>query len=162
MTDSINTATTVQVVQRAYEELLDFVTVASTGTTEMNLAELQREVETTLLALMAAVVLSDGELGDGEAAFLVSLLNVRDLPGGAVRYLNEYASRWPALSTTVPRFYSMCVSSSPGKPADEGRHIRQIIQFIGNNASITDGKFAARENEIVRNYIGFLENYSPE
>ena len=149
----------VQAVQDNILNLLDLVEQASRSDAGEDSVALASEAHQTILQLIAAIVLSDGEYTVGEQAFIQALLDVSDKPGGEIAYLNEYAEAWKTTTLTVPRFFKAAVRHDARCHTKIARALLREIQLIGNNSSITDGKFGSCEHKVVHNYILFLEEF---
>jgi uncharacterized tellurite resistance protein B-like protein len=146
--------------QQAFIDLLELAEWAARGDGPEGSEALRAEAETTILRLIAAVMLADGQYDPGEQEFLRLLVDLRDKPGGEVSYLNEYAARWAETAMEIPRFYRAAVRRDAGEGSGIAWKMRCRIQLIGNYASISDGKFAASEFETVRRYVAFLEEFA--
>jgi uncharacterized tellurite resistance protein B-like protein len=146
--------------QQAFIDLLELAELAAQGDGPAGSEALRADAQTTILMLIAAVMLADGEYDPGEQEFLRLLVDLRDKPGGEVSFLNEYAARWAETAMEIPRFYRAAVRRDAGEGTGIGWKMRCRIQLIGNYASISDGKFAASEFETVRRYVAFLEEFA--
>lgn len=62
----------------------------------------------------------------------------------------------------VPRFFQAGIDHDNRHHTELARGMMREIQFIGNNACVSDGHFEAVEHEVVRNYISFLELFLAE
>jgi uncharacterized tellurite resistance protein B-like protein len=144
----------------AQQAFIDLLELAPQGHGPEGSEALRAEAETTILRLIAAVMLADGEYDPGEQEFLRLLVDLRDTPGGEVSYLNEYAARWAETSMEIPRFYRAAVRRDAEEGTGIAWRLRCKIQLIGNYASISDGKFSASEFETVRRYVAFLEEFA--
>jgi hypothetical protein len=151
---------TAKAAQGAFEELLDLAALAAQGNESDGGEAFRGEAQSTVLMLIAAVVLADGQYDPGEQEFIRLLVDWSDKPGGEVRYLNDYASRWETASREVPRFYRAAVRRDAGESMDIAWRMRCMIQLIGNYASISDGKFVPSEQEMVSRYVAFLEEFA--
>ena len=156
---NIDPQTAVQAVQDNILNLLDLVEQAARGDGDEDAATLGAEARKTALQLIAAIVLSDGKYTVGEQAFLQSLLDVSAKPGGEVAYLNEYAEAWKTSGMTIPRFFQAAVRHDARHQTKLARAMLREIQLLGNNSSISDGKFGSVEHNLVHNYIFFLEEF---
>lgn len=140
-------------VRSAYLDLLDLISESASVPSDMKIEALHSEAEEFVVAMIASVVLADGKIKQEEAEFLCELLNIKEVPISAVRYVNEYACRWPIISKAIPRFLALAVRHD--------RHIVRdmlcMIQTIGNNASVCDSQFNASEKKIVRICLKELE-----
>jgi hypothetical protein len=149
----------VQVVQDNILNLLDLVDQAARSDGAEDAGALAAEARSTVLRMLAAIVLSDRKYTVGEQAFIQSLLDVTDKPGGEMAYLNEYAEAWKTSGFTVPRFFQVAVRHDARHQTQLARAMLREIQLLGNNSSITDGSFGLVEHETVHNYILFLEEF---
>jgi len=140
-------------VRSAYLDLLDAISRSASGQNEDDVQTLHSEAEKFIVAMLASVILEDGHIRQEEAEFLCELLNIHDVPGGAIRYVNEYACRWPSLSTSTPKFLSVAINHDH----EAAGEMLRMIQIIGNNASVSDAQFAICEHAVVRDCIARLE-----
>jgi hypothetical protein len=84
-------------------------------------------------------------------------MNCEDLPGGEIRYLNEYAVRWANVSKQVSEFFQAALGHDAGSQTDVAHSMLRQIQFIGNNACASDGRVKPAANQVVQRYVEFLE-----
>jgi tellurite resistance protein len=157
---SINEKETVEAAQAAFVDLLELAELAAEGDSSVESQALREEAQSTVLMLIAAVMLADGQYDEGEQEFIRLLVDSRDKAGGEVSYLNDYAARWTRASMEVPGFYCAAVRRDSRDGTDIAWKMRCRIQIIGNYASIADGKFVASERDTVRRYVAFLEDYA--
>ena len=157
---NINEKETVEAAQAAFIDLLELTELATEGDSSVESRELREEAQSTVLMLIAAIMLADGQYDEGEQAFIRLLVDSQDKPGGEISYLTDYAARWTKASMEVPGFFCAAVRRDAREGTDIAWKMRCRIQLIGNYASIADGKFIASEREIVRRYVGFLEDYA--
>ena len=157
---NINEKETVEAAQAAFVELLELTELAVQDDYSMESEALRSEAQSTVLMLIAAVMLADGEYDEGEREFIRLLVDWRDKEGGEISYLNDYAARWTTASMEVPEFYCAAVRRDVRDGTDIAWKMRCRVQLIGNYASIADGKFVASERETVRRYVAFLEDYA--
>jgi hypothetical protein len=141
-------------VRSAYLDLLDAITESASHTPGADTAALHAEAEAFIVAMLASITLADGHIRQHEAEFLCDLLNIRDMPGGPVRYVNEYACRWPVLSTATPRFLTLAIEHDP----ENAREILRMLQLIGNNASVADAHHAPGEQALIKATLTRLES----
>ena len=151
---------TVKAAQGAFIDLLELAELAAQGDGPEGSEALREEAQTTVLMLIAAIVLADGEYDPGEQEFIRLLVDWRGKPGGEISYLNDYASRWESASMEVPRFYRAAVQRDAREGTGIAWRMRCRIQLIGNYASISDGKFVPSERETVARYVAFLEEFA--
>jgi uncharacterized tellurite resistance protein B-like protein len=151
---------TVKAAQGAFEELLELAELGAQGEGPEGSAAFREEAQATVLMLIAAVILADGQYDPGEQEFIRLLGDVSDKPGGEARYLNDYASRWERASKEVPKFYRAAVQRDAKDATGIAWKMRCRIQLIGNYASISDGKFVPSEREMVSRYVAFLEEFA--
>lgn len=145
--------------QDAFMDLLDLVDLVSEYYGPEERTALRQEAQKTVLMLIAAIVVLDGRYGAGKQAFVHALVDLRDKPGGDLRYLTEYAVVWTNSSERVPRFFHTAVSGDARNGTDVARKMLRRIQLIGNCANTCSGKFGTAEREMVTRYIGFLEDF---
>lgn len=157
---SMDEKETVEAAQTAFIDLLELAEVAAEGDSSVESQALREEAQSTVLMLIAAVMLADGQYDEGEQEFVRLLVDSRDKAGGEISYLNDYAARWTKASMEVPGFYCAAVRRDARDRTDIAWKMRCRIQIIGNYVSISDGKFAASERETVRRYVAFLEDYA--
>ncbi len=157
---NINEKEAVQAAQAAFIDLLELAEQGAQGDSSVDSEGLREEAQLTMLMLIAAVMLADGQYEEGEQEFIRLLVDARDKPGGEVGYLNDYAARWAKASMDVPGFYCAAVRRDSRDGTDIAWQMRCRIQLIGNYASSADGKFVASERETVRRYVAFLEDYA--
>lgn len=136
----------------AYANLLELVDSVAQVDEAADREKLRTEAQETVLMLIAAVIVADGKYEAGEQAFIRTLVNYGDKPGGEMGYLNEYAALWMTASKEVPNFLQAAVRCGVA------RSMLCEIQRIGNYTCISDGKFQERERKIVAQYVAFLEN----
>ena len=103
---------------------------------------------------------AQGDGPEGSEALREEAQDWRGKPGGEIRYLNDYASRWESASMEVPRFYRAAVQRDAREGTGIAWRMRCRIQLIGNYASISDGKFVPSERETVARYVAFLEEFA--
>jgi hypothetical protein len=151
---------TVKATQGAFEELLKLAELGAQGEGPEGSAAFRKEAQATVLMLIAAVILADGQYDPSEQEFVRLLVDVSDKPGGEVRYLNDYVSRWEKASREVPKFYRAAVQRDAKEGTVIAWKMRCRIQLIGNYASISDGKFVPSEQEMVSRYVAFLEEFA--
>ena len=89
---------TVKAAQSAFEELLDLAELAVQGNESEESDAFRGEAQATVLMLIAAIILADGQYDPGEQEFIRLLVDLSDKPEGEIRYLNDYASRWERAS----------------------------------------------------------------
>jgi hypothetical protein len=151
---------TVKAAQEAFEELLELAELGAHGDGPEEREAFREEAQATALMLIAAVILADGQYDPGEQEFIRLLVDLSDKPGGEIRYLNDYASRWERASREIPGFYRAAVERDVRNGTEIAWKMRCRIQLIGNCASISDGKFVPSERETVSLYVGFLEEFA--
>jgi len=145
---------TVWSVQQAILNLLELVDSVAHAEGPEKRENLRAEARRTILMLTADIVIADGICQAGEQAFVRHLVDLSDLPGEDLSYVNEYAALWAAASKVVPRFFSAAVRCD----TDIAHSMLREIQFIGNNVCISDREFQAKEREAVAHYVAFLED----
>lgn len=159
---SENPNSVVQAVQESVVNLLELVSQAACEQNGQELEALREDAKTTVLMLIAALVLADDKYAAGERAFVNQLVGANQKSGGAARYLNEYAERWETAAMQVPRFFQAGIDHDNRYHTELAQGMIREIQFVGNNACVIDGHYEATENRVVRNYISFLELYLAE
>jgi hypothetical protein len=157
---NINQKETVEAAQTAFIDLLELAELAAEGDSSVESQALREEAQSTVLMLIAAVMLADGQYDEGEQEFIRLLVDSREKAGGEISYLNDYAARWMKASMEIPEFYCAAVRRDSRDGTDIAWKMRCRIQLIGNYASIADGKFVASERDTVRFYVAFLEDYA--
>ena len=115
------------------------------------------EAQKTVLMFIAAIILAGKNYNPAQRSFLSLLVNCEDLPGGEPRYLNEYATRWISASRIVPDFFEAAVRYDANHQTETARGILRQIQLIGNNACASDGCIRPSENQVVQDYVKFLD-----
>jgi hypothetical protein len=148
----------VSAVQTAFLELLDLIGTAAEAEAPEKAQELKDEAQRTVLMLIAAIILADGNYNSTQKSFLSLLVNCDDLPGGEARYLNEYATKWEEASKRTPDFFAVALSYDLNRSTGITRGILRQIQIIGNNACASDGNISSAESKLVLEYIAFLED----
>ena len=144
-------------VQSAVLDLLESVDQISQNDNPERQEELRQEVQKTVLMLIAAIVLANRQYDPARWPFLSILIDWRDLPGGEVRYLNEYATRWVEASKSVPQFYYAALQYDLGHHTGIARGMLRQVQLIGNTVCASDGSVSSMEMGTVKDYIEFLE-----
>jgi hypothetical protein len=144
---------TVFAVQTAIAELLD---VAAELEPRNDSAEetFSDEAEQTVLRFIAAIIVADGRLSEGETEFISILINSSEKSGGAVRYLNEYASKWRESYPAAPKFFKAAIEQNTS-----AFRIIQLIQTVGANVCVCDNCYGKNERKVVEKYISFLNDY---
>jgi len=155
----VNLNPAAKAVQESVVNLLELVDKSARDLASRQIDELHDEAQTVVLMFIAAIVLADEKYAAGEQAFLRVLVDWSHKPGGEIRYLNEYAERWKTESLQVPRFFNAAVQHDFHQRTDLASAMMRELQLIGNNTSASDGKFEIAEQEVVRNYIRFLDDY---
>lgn len=155
----VNNNETVRAAQEAFMDVLELAEQAAQGAGSEGSEALRGEAQATVLMLIAGIMLADGKYDPQEQEFIRLLVDLRDKPGGEVSYLNEYAARWAKAAMEVPRFFQAAVRRDAGEGTDIARPMLRRIQLIGNYASICDGKFSVAEQETVKRYVAFLEDF---
>lgn len=145
-------------VQSAVLEMLESVEYITQNDTPERKEELQQEVQKTVLMFIAAIVLANRQFEPSKWPFLSILVDWRDLPGGEVRYLNEYATRWVESSKSAPKFFDAAIQFDSYNHTGIARAMLRQIQLIGNTVSASDGNVSPAELGTVSDYIAFLEN----
>jgi hypothetical protein len=145
-------------VQSAVLEMLESVEYITQNDTPERKEELQQEVQKTVLMFIAAIVLANRQFEPSKWPFLSILVDWRDLPGGEVRYLNEYATRWVESSKSAPKFFDAAIQFDSNNHTSIARAMLRRIQLIGNTVSASDGNVSPAELGTVSDYIAFLEN----
>jgi hypothetical protein len=145
-------------VQSAVLEMLESVEYIIQNDTPERKEELQQEVQKTVLMFIAAIVLANRQFEPSKWPFLSILVDWRDLPGGEVRYLNEYATRWVESSKSAPKFFDAAIQFDSYNHTGIARAMLRQIQLIGNTVSASDGNVSPAELGTVSDYIAFLEN----
>lgn len=140
-------------VRSAYLDLLDAISKSASNQSEIDTQTLHVEAERFIVAMLASITLVDGHIDPQEAAFLCDILNLNDIPGGAVRYVNEYACKWSTIGSTPPRFFSLAVKHD----RDAAHEMLRMIQIIGNNSAVSDAHISSSEHRIVQDCIAQLE-----
>ena len=140
-------------VRDAYLDLLDLIFQSATGQSDTNVEALRAEAQEFVMAMIASVVLADGKIKQEEAEFLCKLLNIKQTPVTAVRYVNEYACKWSVISKAIPKFLALAVKHDQ----KIARDMLGMIQIIGNNASVCDMQVKAPEKRFVRHCVETLE-----
>ncbi len=144
-------------VQTAVLDLLELVDHISQDENPEKQEELRQEVQKTVLMLIAAVILANRQYEPTRWSFLSNLVDWRDLPGGEVRYLNEYATRWVEASKSAPQFFETAIQYDSNHHTGIARGMLRQIQLIGNTICGSDGSVSAMELATVKHYIEFLE-----
>lgn len=144
-------------VQTGVLDLLELVDHISQNEDPEKQEELRQEVHRTVLMLIAAVILANRQYDPTRWPFLSNLVDWRDLPGGEVRYLNEYATRWVEASKSAPHFFEEALQYDSNHHTGIARGMLRQIQLIGNTICASDGSVSAMELETVKHYIEFLE-----
>ena len=122
-------------VQSAVLELLELVEYISQNDNPEKQEELRQEVQKNVLMFIAAIVLTNRQYEPSRWPFLSILVDWRDLPGGEVRYLNEYATRWVEASKSTPHFFDAAVQYDSSHQTAIARAMLRQIQLIGNTVS---------------------------
>jgi len=150
---------TAQVVREAINNLLELVDQAASDKQTGEVTALREEAQKTMLALIAAIVASDGKYEAGEKAFLNALVSVKGLPGGELEYLRDYAELWGTMGTQVPRFFHTAVEHDAVHKTDIARAMTFEIQLVGTNTCAADGKIRVAEHEVIQNYLTLLDEF---
>ena len=146
-------------IQSATQDLIDLALSAAPAASPSEVEAIESEIHSTMLALMAAAILSHGPFSAGKQAFLQVILNRPNDSITTERVVNEYGSRWSSLSRQMPDFLKRAVVAELRTGGGTARAMLVLIQIIGNNAAIADGDFVPRENLLVRNYLAQLETH---
>lgn len=144
-------------VQSAVLELFELVEDVAKIDIPDKEQEFKSDVQRTVLMFIAAITLADRNYNPSQRSFLSLLVNCEDLPGGEARYLNEYAVRWAEASKQVPEFFEAALRHDANHQAEVAHSMLRQIQLIGNNASTSDGCVRPAQNQVVQQYIKFLE-----
>ncbi|MEI8290577.1 MAG: hypothetical protein WCH99_13995 [Verrucomicrobiota bacterium] len=144
---------TVFAIQSASEDLIELaLSVAIPGNTE-DRDKLDAEVHSTMLELMAAVILSRGRLCAGHQAFLQIILKRPNANMTDERIINDYGARWAQHHHRIPVFFQRAIDSDIRRRTRVAASMLCLIQLIGNNCAITDGDFNPSEQHLIRDYI---------
>jgi len=154
-----NSSASFQAVQQSVVTMLELVSESARRFGEEEVQSLSNELQKTVLMLIAAIVLADEKYEAGEEAFINLLVDWGQKPGGSARYVKEYAESWRAGSLTIPRFFQTAVVHDTQFSTDLAKAMIRELKLIGNSTCIVDGTFDPRENEVLTNYILFLEEY---
>lgn len=131
-------------IESSYLDLLDTISKVNYGPESADTETHQREAEQFIVALIASVVLADGNITLEEISFLEKMLHLKEKHGGAIRYVNEYAAKWSYYKQSPPRFFIEAIKNNP----DCARTMMSSIQAIGNNVAISDGSFTTTESQL--------------
>lgn len=142
-------------LQSSFHELLGLAEKAALN--ESDKERLKNEATETMCALIAAVVVADGNYSDGEDTLLTHIIEDREGRFSNMDFVREYASKWASASTEVPQFLKAAVQYDSANGTCTARSMLCAIQLVGNNASISDGNFS--ERPVVHNYIAHLEAF---
>jgi Tellurite resistance protein TerB. len=146
-------------VQSAVLELLELIEGIAQDGEPAKREAFSQEAQKTVLMFIAAIVLSNREYTPTNPSFLSILVDCKDLPGGEVRYLNEYATRWVEASNQIPHFLEAAVQYDSIHKTGIARAMLRHIQTIGNHVCASDGKISGAERETVQQYLTFLEEF---
>jgi uncharacterized tellurite resistance protein B-like protein len=146
-------------VQSAVLDLLDLIEFMTPHAEPSTRETFGQEAQKTILMMIAAIIVANRGNTSTNSTFLSSLIDCRDLPGGEVRYLNEYAARWNEAANQIPHFFEAAVQYDSVHKTGIARSMLQHVQLIGNNACASDGKIAGAEHGIVQDYIIRLEQF---
>ena len=160
MNTRINEEENVKAAQDAFMDLLELAEAVAKGDQSVDNESLRSEAQETVLALVAGIILADGQYDEGEREFIRLLVDLSDKPGGELAYVSDYAEKWKTASMQVPEFYCAAVRRDAREGTDIARTMRCRIQLIGNYTSISDDKFVASEREMVKQYIALLEDFA--
>ena len=149
----------VKAVQDSVLNLLDLLEQSMRTEGRSDLEALNSEIQQIVLKFIAAIVLSDAKYTAGEQAFVRALIDCRDKPGGEISYLNEYAESWKMCAQQIPEFFRVAVEHDKRHKTEFARGMLRELQLIGNNASVSDGVFAATEHQTVQSYLHSLESF---
>lgn len=155
---SANQNSTVRAVQDTLTNLKELVEESASGQQVEEVNVLLEEANETVLALIAAIVVSDQKYEAGEQAFFSVLANSQGNPR-EVQILREYAERWRTMGRQVPRFFKNALAYDASNKTGTAPSMMREIQLAGNNACISDGQFADVEHEVVRDYLALLDEY---
>jgi len=144
-------------VQSAVLELFELIEDIAKIDVSDKEQEFKDDAQRTVLMFIAAIILADRNYNPTQRSFLSLLVNCGDLPGGEARYLNEYAVRWVEASKQVPGFFEAAIRHDADHQTEVARSMLRQIQLIGNNACAADGCVRPGQNQMVQQYIKFLE-----
>jgi tellurite resistance protein len=147
-------------VQSAFVELLELTQKAAEGDSSEKQEILRSETQKTMLMFIAATVVANPDYSPAKQQFISLLIDCSEKPGGAVRYLNEYAAEWVAASRKVPQFFEAAINYDSSHGTEIARAMLQEIQRIGVNVYSSDERISMAERETVRLYLKFLEDAS--
>lgn len=134
-------------------ELLGEVTVGN------ELEELKGEMHKTMLAMIAAIILSDGKYDVDEEAFLKLLVQWEE-PQTSAAFLRDYEAIWKSISFKAPKFFQAAVEHDGRCQTAIAQAILREVQLIGNNACVSNGQFASCEHKLINEYLTFLEEFN--
>ena len=155
---NINPDSIVFSIQSSVIDLFESIEHVTTDEGSEKQQELKDEAQRIILMLIAAIVLEKGNYDSERWSFLSNFINWQDLPGGEIRYLNEYASRWSeGASNKIPEFFEKAVQYDLRCNTAITRSMLRHIQSIGNTICAADGTAKITEQGIVRKYIALLE-----
>ena len=110
--DSENNDGNVWAVREAFVNLLELVDSAEPVELSVDREELRADAQKTLLMMTAAIIMVDGKYDAREQVFIQNLVNIHDMPGGELRFLNEYNSLWSIQSKNIPSFFHAAIQRS--------------------------------------------------
>lgn len=141
-------------VREAFENLLELVDSVEQVGLAVDREEQRSDAQKTVLMMTAAIIMADGKYDASEQVFIQNLVNLHDMPGGELRFLNEYNSLWWIKSKDVPCFFHAAIKDN----SSIAHSMLCEIQRIGNYVSICNGEFLASKRKIVAQYLEFLES----
>ena len=145
-------------VQSAFVELLELTQKVAEGESSEKQEILRSETQKTMLMFIAATVVANPDYSPAKQQFISLLIDCSEKPGGAVRYLNEYAVEWVEASRKVPQFFNAAINYDSSHGTDIARAMLRQIQLIGVNVYSSDERISMAERETVRVYLKFLED----
>lgn len=137
MSENLNSG--VEAVQESAVNLHELVLKAACEQNVQELEALRENGKTTVLMLIAALVLADDKYAAGERTFVNQIVGANQKSGGAARYLNEYADRWETATIRVPHFFQAGIDPKNRHHTELAQGMIREIQFVGNNACVING-----------------------
>ena len=146
----------IHIISRVYD---DFPSKDFLG---LNVVEAKKEMQQTVLALLASIFAADDRLKQSESDFLNAFLSAQNSLEENVEVLRPKLSRSPYLLSRVPRFLKQVAQFDKESGTHCAAMLVDHISLIGCAASVIDGEQHLAEQEILASHLARLDTFLAE
>jgi uncharacterized tellurite resistance protein B-like protein len=143
---------------RAVERIIELTNAATPNTAEADRKAHADEVQESVMALMAAVVIADGMIHTGEQEFLRHLSKSLETEEQCRQFVTSYAESWKEVSRSAPKYFDAVIQHDRETGTRYSLEIIDQLRLIVQNTGLSDGHYADSDFEAASAHLALLDS----